>query len=127
MAKNRKSQSVGMRFGPALKAFLLCLVIGGAGLGYVWQKDQIGRLGKQKKSRENRLSLLDDQNVKLRNQLAILRSPKPLGDRIQEMKLGLVPMQPTQIWRLAEPMADAPRSGHEGQFATQVNHGQTLP
>jgi len=45
MARNRKSQSAAIRFGPALKAFLLCLLIGGSGIGYVWQKDQIGRLG----------------------------------------------------------------------------------
>ena len=32
MAKNRKHQSAAIRFGPALKAFLLCLLIGGSAL-----------------------------------------------------------------------------------------------
>jgi hypothetical protein len=41
MARNRKNQSAAMRFGPVLKALLLCLLIGGSGIGYVWQKDQI--------------------------------------------------------------------------------------
>ena len=45
MARNRKYQSAAIRFGPALKALLLCLLIGGSGVGYVWQKDQIIRLG----------------------------------------------------------------------------------
>ena len=45
MARNRKYQSAANRFGPALKAFLLCLLIGGPGVGYVWQKDQISQLG----------------------------------------------------------------------------------
>jgi hypothetical protein len=45
MAKNRKYQSAAVRFGPALKAFLLCAVIGGSGVGYVWQKSQIDAKG----------------------------------------------------------------------------------
>ena len=45
MARNRKYQTAANRFGPALKAFLLCLLIGGSGVGRVWQKDQISRLG----------------------------------------------------------------------------------
>ena len=42
MAKNRKNQSAAIRFGPAIKAFLLCALVGGAGVGYVWQKGRIG-------------------------------------------------------------------------------------
>jgi hypothetical protein len=34
MAKNRKNQS-GVRFGPALKALLFCIFVGGAAVGYV--------------------------------------------------------------------------------------------
>jgi hypothetical protein len=45
MAKNRKNQSAAIRFGPALKALGLCLLIGGAAVGYVWQKNQIDQLG----------------------------------------------------------------------------------
>jgi len=46
MAKNRRNQAVTVRFGPALKAFALCALIGGAGVGYVWQKSQINELSK---------------------------------------------------------------------------------
>jgi len=38
MAHNRKSQPASIRFGPALKAFLLCLLIGGSGVGYVAER-----------------------------------------------------------------------------------------
>ena len=78
MARNRKSQSAAARFGPALKAFLLCAMIGGSGIGYVWQQDQIDRLGKQMKSREIRLGQLEDQNDKLSKQLATMRGPQYL-------------------------------------------------
>ena len=68
-----------MRFGPALKAFLLCLFIGGSGVGYVWQKNQFFELGKQIKQRELRLNGLAVQNEKLKKQLATMRSPACSG------------------------------------------------
>jgi hypothetical protein len=109
MSRNRKSQSAANRFGPALKAVLLCLLIGGSGGGYVWQKDQIARLGQQIKVREQRLARLEEQNEKLRKQLATMRSPRVLEMRIKELNLGLVPPQPAQVWRLSEPPAELPR------------------
>jgi hypothetical protein len=109
MARNRKTQSAAIRFGPALKAFLLCLMIGGSGVGYVWQKDQIARLGQQIKSREATLSALEAQNEKLRKQLLLMRSPRFLETRNKDLNLGLSAPQPAQIWRMTEPQADAAR------------------
>jgi hypothetical protein len=118
MARNRKYRSAINRFGPALKAFLLCLLIGGSGVGYVWQKDQISQLGQQIKKRELRLAELTNQSEKLRKQLAERRSPRFLERRIQELGLGLVPPQQTQVWRLAEPARELPRQERERQYAT---------
>jgi len=118
MARNRKYQSAANRFGPALKAFLLCLLIGGSGVGYVWQKDQISQLGQQIKKRELRLADLENQSEKLRKQLATMRSPRFLERRIQELGLGLVPPQQTQVWRLAEPARDLSGPDRERQYAT---------
>ena len=118
MARNRKYQSAASRFGPALKAFLLCLLIGGSGVGYVWQKDQISQLGQQIKKRELRLVDLENQSEKLRKHLAERRSPRFLERRIQELGLGLVPPQPTQVWRLVEPACDLPKPERERQYAT---------
>ena len=106
MAKNRKHQSAAIRFGPALKAFLLCLLIGGSGVGYVWQKNQIYELGQQIRKRELRLTELQNQNEKLHRQLAQMRSPAFLEERIRELNLGLVPPQPSQVWYLPEPAAE---------------------
>ncbi|MBE0545767.1 MAG: hypothetical protein IH623_30930 [Verrucomicrobia bacterium] len=104
MARNRKHQSAAVRFGPALKAFMLCAFIGGSGVGYVWQKSQIAELGHQMKQREIRLAGLQEQNQKLNTQFATLRSPMKLRERLPELKLGLVPVQPSQVWRLPEPL-----------------------
>jgi hypothetical protein len=118
MARNRKYQSAAIRFGPALKAFLLCLLIGGSGVGYVWQKDQIVQLGRQIKKREVRLHELEDQSDKLSKQLGTMRSPPFLERRIQELGLGLVPPLPAQVWRLAEPVSrEQPRTESERQYA----------
>jgi hypothetical protein len=105
--KNRKSQSAVIRFGPALKALFLCLLIAGSAVGYVWQKSQIYQLGQQIRQREIRLGQLKDMNQKLGDQLAMLRSPTMLDRRSRELNLGLGPAQPSQIWRLPEPSPGA--------------------
>ena len=126
MAKNRKYQAASVRFGPALKAFLLCALIGGSGVGYVWQKSQINELGRQIKLREVRLAELQTQNKKMRDHLSVLRSPIMLKKRIEELKLGLVEPEQTQIWRLPEPAA-LPDAGAGAQFATHPVSKTHLP
>jgi hypothetical protein len=128
MARNRRHQSAAIRFGPALKAFLLCAMIGGAGVGYVWQKGQINNLGRQISKRERALRELQGQNKKLRDQLAMLQSPPNLDRRVRELNLGLVPPQPSQVWQLTEP-SDRPvaKPGGSLQLVAQQNRGQIVP
>ena len=120
MARNRKYQSAAIRFGPAVKAFLLCALIGGSGVGYVWQKSQINELGRQILKREKRLTELQEQNEKLKKQLAFMRTPQFLEKRIQELNLGLIVPPATQVWRLNEPSPGAPAPGREPQYAQQA-------
>lgn len=116
MARNRKNESVALRFGPALKAFGLCVLIGGAAVGYVWQKSQIDQLGRQIREREIKLAEIREQNKKLRDQLAILRSPGRLEQKLVDLKLGLVLPAPGDVWRVSEPVAP-------GEFpAVQAQH-----
>jgi hypothetical protein len=116
MAGNQKKQSAAIRFGPALKALFLCLLIAGSAIGYVWQKNEIYRLSRQISQCESRLGRLSEGNEKLRVTLADLRSPMKLDQRVRELNLGLAPAQPMQIWRLPEPVA-APASN---PFARQL-------
>jgi cell division protein FtsL len=122
MAKNRKHQSAAIRFGPALKALLLCLVIAGLAVGYVWQKGQIYQLGRQITSSETRLAQLRDENQRLGDQLAVLRSPMMVDQRVHELNLGLVPAVPTQIYRLVEPPPDGEANR---RFAARQDGGMT--
>src|SRR5690349_21530934 len=102
MAKNHKYQPATLRFGPAIKAALLCIFFGGAGIGYVWQKTQIQHLADQIKRTESRSEELHRQNDKLMRAVAVLCSPHELDERVKKMNLGLVPPQPDQIVRLRE-------------------------
>jgi len=123
MSRNRKSQSAAIRFGPALKALLLCLLIGGSGVGYVWQKDQIVRLSRQIKSREERLNQLRAYNETLRRQLEDLRTLRNLEKQIA--RLGLVAPRQAQIVRLPEPAADGSPPPHSPQYVAG-NHGSAV-
>ena len=102
MARNRKNQSAAVRFGAALKVFLLCFFIGGSAVGFVWQKNQIVLLGQQIKQGEQKLEGLRSQTKSASDQLDYLRSPRVLDARVKELNLGLVPPQPEQIMRLVE-------------------------
>ena len=102
MAKNRKNQAAAIRFGPALKASFLCLLIGGSAVGYVWQKNEIYQLGQQIGQREAKLKQLQYDNKQLADQLDILHSPVMLDRRARELNLGLAPATPMQVVRLTE-------------------------
>ena len=60
---NRKTGKSAVRFGPAIKAVLICLVTCSLGLGYVWQKQQINILGGQIKENEIKLEKLRRENL----------------------------------------------------------------
>lgn len=110
MARNRRHQSAAIRFGPALKAVALCLVIGGSAVGYVWQKDQIRQLGDQIARGEQSLTALRRQNELLTERLEALRSTANLERLAQQYYPGLVRPAPDQVIRLPERnMASASR------------------
>ena len=108
MAKNRKHKSAALRFGPAVKAVLLCLLIGGSGVGYVWQKNQILELNHQFKMQEKRLKDIQSQNQRLNQQKADLSTPETLEKKIVEFKLGLSQPSPNRVLTLPEPVASVP-------------------
>ncbi len=128
MAKNRKHQSAGVRFGSVLLTLLLCLLIGGSGIGFVWQKAQIYELGQQIRKRELHLTELRDGNKKLRDQLAMLRSPGKLEQRVRELNLGMSQPQPMQVWRLSEPLVSRAESPERARlYAAQTNPAALTP
>lgn len=113
MAKNRKnSAGGGVRFGPAVKAFFICLLIGSLGVTFVWQKRQIFSLGVKTEQLEKKLATLKRENEMRRQQMAMLQSLPYLDARVKELKLGLGVPTPDQILTLVEGQVvrNAPRN-----------------
>ena len=100
---NRKKNGSNVRFGPALKAVLICLITCGLGLGYVWQKQQINTLGGQIKENEIKLEELRRVNKDLGDRLAYLMSPQELDARLRQLNLDLQVPLPQQIVVLVDP------------------------
>ena len=129
MARNRKFRSAAVRFAPAIKALLLCFLIGGSGVGFVWQKDQIIRLDRQIKTRELRLKAVRERNDSFRKQLSNVRSPGPMQERIKSLNLGLVEPQPGQKVRLVEPGPgpETVKPQPPPAMGAQIAHAERLP
>jgi len=124
MGRNRKNGSA-VRFVPAMKAALICLLLGGSAIGYVYQKNQIYELGRQIQKSEQRLSTLRDGNAKLQKSLLTLQSAVYLEQRVKQLNLGLIQPAQSQILTLVEvPPTAAPKS--QPQIAEQEIGGVAL-
>lgn len=103
MSQNRRHQSAAVRFGPALKALLICAAIGGVGVGYVWHKNQVNLLARKILDGEKRQEQLARENRELEKQAAYLKSPAVLKLLIAKHNLSLGMTQPDQVLVLPEP------------------------
>jgi hypothetical protein len=101
MRRNRRQEH--LRFGTVTKSLVACVCIAISGLGYVWQKNAIYRLGDDLKRRETTLSSAQKRNTMLAAKLAHLQSPAQLEAKCQEYNLGLIAPKESQVVRLYEP------------------------
>ena len=92
-----------MRFGTVARSIVTCTCVAVIGLAYVWQKNQIYKLGDELKRREATLAASEKRNTMLAAQLAQLKSPSLLEARCQQYNLGLVAPRENQMVRLYEP------------------------
>ena len=101
--RNRKRES--LPFGVVARVLVGCVYVAVIGLGYVWNKNQIYRLGDEIKRREATLAALEKRNAMLAAQVAQLKSPGFLESRNQQYQLGLSPARESQTVRMWEPTA----------------------
>jgi hypothetical protein len=101
MRRNRKREP--LRVGTVSKSVLTCVCIAGLGVAYVWQKNQIYRLGDEIRKREAAATAAEKRTKMLDWQQAQLKSPALLEARCQQYGLGLVAPREQQMVRLAEP------------------------
>ena len=102
MPGNRKKQDSPLSVGLWIRAALLCLVLGGTAMGYVWQKSQIHQLGTAVRKKEVRLDLLVGENERWRQMRAEMRSTQKLYERVRKLGLGLSMPTPEQVLRLSD-------------------------
>lgn len=101
MARNRRNQSGAVWLIPALKAGVLCSMLGGSAVGYVLQKNVLHDLGQNITKHEALLERLKWENKMRSQHLANLQLPIHIEQRVREQRLPLGKPQQT-IW-LAEP------------------------
>lgn len=121
MANNRRKQSGAVRFVPALKAVLLCTLIGGSCVGYVLQKNKIYELGQQIGARQSKLDRLRKENQILADRYASMQLPQRLAERVRDLKLGLVPPLRHQIVWISELPAIVPATNALPSQFVQLN------
>ena len=126
MSGKRKNQAA-IGFGLLIKVMLLISLIGGGALGYVWQKNQIDRLMVQQRERENSIKKLKHDNGFLVRQVNDLHESVKLMRRVNEMQLGLVPRQESQVVRLTEPSEAAPDNNNFSRQLTRRSVGGLTP
>ena len=125
MSSNRRNQSGSVRFVPAVKAVLLCSIIGGFCVGYVLQKNKIFELGQQIGQRQQKLERLKKENQMLADRLSMLQLPQRLAERVRDLKLGLMPPQPSQVIWVAEPPPAPINANAATLFYAQGRPGST--
>lgn len=101
MARNRKKDS-NEWFKLGCAATLAVLLFSFIGVGFVREKGDIYNLSQEIRKREQRLKELREQNIRLQNQLATLRSPVFLQSRAQALNLGLIQIHTNTIVKFRE-------------------------
>ena len=110
MGRNRKNGSATWLV-PGVKAALICLLLGGSAIGYVYQKNQLIELGKQIQKREQQLKTVSESSAHWQRTLLTLQSAYYLESRVKELKLALAQPAQAQILTIVEvPATAAPRS-----------------
>lgn len=127
MPARHRSQSGAVRLVPAIKAVLLCALIGGFCVGYVLQKNQIYELGQQKGQREQRLKRLRQENLMLVDRLAAMQLPQRLAERVAELRLGLLPPQPSQVIWMTESPALVRSTNAGANFYARQDRDRRVP
>ena len=118
MKRNRKREP--LRFGTVGRSLLICGAVAVMGLAYVWQKNQIYRLGDEVRKRELALAATEKRNTTLAAQLAALKSPAQLEARCRDYNLSLGAPRENQVVRLYEP-------GPEWDALPQRQHAAPQP
>jgi cell division protein FtsB len=104
MSKNRKREATLLRMLPLTKWLLVFVAIAMVGVGYVWQKNTIHKLGDDLKQREQQVEKLRERHTILVQGIAGLKTPRAIETKCKAWNLGLGMPKESQIVRVTEPL-----------------------
>lgn len=108
-----------MRLLPLTKWLLVFACIAMVGVGYVWQKNTIHKLGDDLKQREQQVEKLRERNTILIQQIAALKTPRVIENKVKAWNLGLGVPKDSQIIRVTEPFYTPSNASGTGQVAVR--------
>jgi hypothetical protein len=91
----------------------LCLLIGAASVGYLFQKEALHHKAEVVEKLERELRLLQRANELKRQEYATLISPKNLEAEVERRKLDLVPPGPDHVLTLPMPAVELVRAKND--------------
>lgn len=120
MSLKRRQKKTVARFAwlkPAVAALSVCAFIGGAAVGYVWQKKQNVGIYDRIAERQRELHDLEETHAELMKEHDRLLNPLVLEKMVQRFGLNLRMPDPDQIIRLPEPEANEQTADSQKQYA----------
>ena len=100
MALNRRRHANALPIASIATWVLVCIFLGGAGLGYVYLKNQIHTTGSKIKALERELAELNTQDEVTRSKIASLSSRSALQRRLNEGFIKLIPISDDRLVRV---------------------------
>lgn len=100
---NRRKQSNPIKIAPLAKWLGVAVILGIAGLGFVYIKHQQFALGEQTRQHERSLREVRAYNQVLETKIATLTSRTELQRKLLEGLVQMMPIQDTRIARLTPP------------------------
>jgi hypothetical protein len=120
-----QEQSAAIRFGPAMAVIMICAIVCGAGIGYVWHKKKIEELGKTLSTKQRSFEELLDHRRMLERQFDTATTRTALEQCIAMLGLNLRAPTPDQVLTLNDFESATPERP-SSQFASDFSDGQTL-
>ncbi len=103
MANNRRRHANAVPLASIASWVMICLFMCGAGLGYVYLKNQIHTTGTKIKGLERELADLSTQDDVMRSKIASLSSRAALQQRLKDGFIKLVPITDDRLVRVEMP------------------------
>lgn len=117
----RRGKGTSLKPRAVVTSIVICAAICLAGIGYVWAKSQVWKLGRKQKELEVRLEKLKHDNSVLQRQFAAMCAPAQLDFRVRELKLGLIAPNPNHIIRMPSEFPRMAQTNSEPRIYAATN------